>query len=99
VLEATRGLLLVYGIGAITGPVLGGPLMDVFGPGTVPAYSAAVLGLLGLIGLARMMWRSPVPVAEQSEFVPMIRTTPMALEMLPQAEAQMTMDLPPAERP
>jgi MFS family permease len=98
VLEATRGLLLVYGIGAITGPILGGPLMDVFGPGTVPAYSAAVLGLLGTIGLARMVWRSPVPLAEQGEFVPMVRTTPMALEMLPQADAQMAMDLPPAEK-
>ena len=95
VLDATRGLLLIFGMGSIAGPAIGGPLMDRFGPGTIPAYSAATLGLLGLLGLLRLIWAAPIPLIEQGRFVLMVRTTPVVLEMLPQTDAQPELDLPP----
>ncbi|HCB13394.1 MAG TPA: MFS transporter [Gammaproteobacteria bacterium] len=94
VLDATRGLLLIFGIGSIAGPAIGGPLMDGFGPGTIPAYSAAWLGLLGLLGLMRLVLAKPIPLIQQGRFVLMVRTTPVALEMLPQTDVQPELDLP-----
>ena len=93
VLDATRGLLLIFGMGSIAGPAIGGPLMDWFGPGTLPAYSAAALGLLGLLGLVRLIWAVPIPLIEQGRFVLMVRTTPVALGMLPQTDTQPELDL------
>jgi MFS family permease len=86
VLEATRGLLLVYGIGALSGPLLGGIAMDLFGPVGLPAVSAGMAGVLGLYGIYRVTQRTAPPLAEQTEYVPLVRTTPVALEMHPGAE-------------
>ncbi|MCB1776715.1 MAG: MFS transporter [Candidatus Competibacteraceae bacterium] len=99
VLDATRGLLLIFGIGSIAGPAIGGPLMDWFGPGTIPAYSAVTLGLLGLLGLVRLVWAKPIPLIAQGRFMPMVRTTPVVLEMLSQTDVQPELeDMPlPAE--
>jgi MFS family permease len=94
VLEATRGLLLVYGLGALGGPALGGLAMDAFGPVGLPALSAAVVAALGLFGLFRMTRRAAPPVQEQTAFVPMVRTTPVALEMHPDADPAPGLELP-----
>lgn len=96
VLEATRGLLLIYGGGALAGPLLGGAAMTLVGPVGLPALSAATVVLLGLFGLYRMARRAPPPAAEQGEFVPMVRTTPVVLEMHPQADPAPELDLNPA---
>jgi MFS family permease len=96
VLEATRGLLLIYGGGALAGPLLGGAAMTLAGPVGLPALSAATVALLGLFGLYRMARRAPPPTAEQGEFVPMVRTTPVVLEMHPQADPAPELDLNPA---
>lgn len=94
-LDATRGLLLIFGVGSIIGPAMGGSLLDWFGPGTLPAYSAACLGLLGLLGLIRLIWAKPIPLATWVRFTPMVRTTPVVLELLPQTDTQPELDLPP----
>ena len=85
VLGATRGLLLLYGVGALGGSLVGGMLMDLTGPLGLPFLSAAVLFLLGAYGVNRMLRRPPPPMEEQAEFVPLARTSPVMLEMLPQA--------------
>lgn len=87
VLEATRGLLLVYGIGALGGPLLGGIAMDLIGPVGLPAVSAAMASMLGLYGIYRMTQRIAPPLAEQTEYVPLVRTTPVALAMHPDTES------------
>lgn len=51
VLQATGGLLLLYGIGATVGPTLAGALMDLTMPGSLLLYCAAVL-----IVLAACIW-------------------------------------------
>jgi len=48
VLQATGGLLLLYGMGATIGPTLAGGLMDLTMPGSLLLYFAAVLLLLAL---------------------------------------------------
>ena len=93
VLEATRGLLLVYGVGALCGPVLGGIAMEGIGPPGLPAMSAITTGALALFGIYRVTRRAAPALEEQAEFVPMVRTSPMALEMLPDAEQDPELDL------
>ncbi len=86
VLEATRGLLLVYGAGALSGPLLVGGAMEIIGAVGLPVVSATTAALLALFGLYRVTRRSPPPRAEQGEYVPMVRTTPVALELYPEAD-------------
>jgi MFS family permease len=94
VLEATRGLLLVYGIGALAGPLLAGSAMEGVGPVGLFGVIAATAGALALFGLVRVIRRSPPPLEEQGEFVVMVRTTPVVLEMYPEADPSPELELP-----
>lgn len=95
VLEATRGLLLIYGIGALSGPLLGGIAMDLAGPVGLPAVSATTAAALALYGAYRMTRRTSPPLEQQTEFVPMVRTSPVALEMHPDADSEPGFDPAP----
>lgn len=64
VLEATRSLLLLHGIGAVVGPALAGVLMAALGPGSLLLYFATVLALLALYTVYRMRVRLPIIPAE-----------------------------------
>jgi len=86
VLEATRGLLLLNGIGATIGPIVAGAVMQYFGVTMLMWYFAAVFGLLGVFTLYRMMTSAAIPAEEQSEFVALSRTGPAAVEMDPRAD-------------
>lgn len=88
VLQATSGLLLVYGIGATVGPAVVGILMDILGPASLLGYLAAVLALLGLFGLYRARIGAPIPVETHAPFVPVVRTSQVALELDPRAESE-----------
>lgn len=90
VLEATRGLLLIYGIGTTFGPSAASLSMTSLGPGSLFLYFAAALATLVLFGSYRMLKSAPVPVQDQGEFVPLVRTSQAALEMYPEADAQAT---------
>ena len=80
-LEASKGLLLMYGIGAVIGPVLGGALMGRFGPASLFLLFGASLLALALFGVYRSRVRPPVPPQEQGEYVPLVRTSQAALEL------------------
>jgi MFS family permease len=84
VLEATRGLLLVYGIGATLGPLLAAQFMQLFGVVQLLGFFAVSLGLLGLFSAYRLFVGRTIPMAEQGEFVPLVRTTGVVLAMSPQ---------------
>ncbi|MCB1922188.1 MAG: MFS transporter [Gammaproteobacteria bacterium] len=98
VLEATRGLLLVYGFGALFGPLLGGIAMEFAGPVGLPVLSAGMAALLALYGLYRRTQREAPALADQTEFVPLVRTTPVVLEMHPGADPEPKLDLAPTPR-
>lgn len=88
VLEATRGLLLVYGMGAVLGPSVAGWLMTNYGQGSLPLFFGAVAVALALFALYRMARSEAVPTEEQANYVPVVRTSQAALEMDPRTELE-----------
>jgi MFS family permease len=88
VLEATRGLLLIYGAGALAGPLLVSLAMTNWGPIGLPITSASAALALSLFGILRMAVRKPPPIAQQADFVAMARTSPVVLEMHPEVEGE-----------
>lgn len=70
-------LLMVYGVGAVIGPLVAGLAMDRLGPAGLFFYIAVVFGLVGLYGLWRMTRRAPVRIEEKAKFVP-TTTNPQA---------------------
>ncbi|KAB7772270.1 MFS transporter [Xanthomonas maliensis] len=84
-LAGSSSLLLVHGVGAALGPALAGGAMQKFGPFALPMYFACMLVLLAgfvLHRLLRFTRRRPHPIA----FRPMVRTTPAALELMPETQ-------------
>lgn len=91
--EASSGLLMAYGIGAIAGPVLGGLSMGQAGPMGLFAFIACIMALNALFALYRMTRRAPLPLDQQEPAVVVPRTTPVAYELHPRAESD-----PPLEQ-
>jgi MFS family permease len=82
-LAGCSALLLLHGIGAAIGPAAAGVAMGQFGGGALPGFLAATLGLLALLVGGRRLSRSRL-VLQHARFHPMLRTTPSALELLPE---------------
>lgn len=81
--EASGGLLLVFGVGASIGPYAASFAMQHFGGWALFGYTAVIHGLLALFGLFRMTRRPSVPVDEQGSFVSVVHTSPVAAELDP----------------
>jgi MFS family permease len=96
VMNATRGLLLLNGIGAAIGPIIAGALMQRYGAQSLMLYFAVVFGVLGLFSVYRMVFSPSIATEEQSEFVALSRTGPAAIEMDPRVEPD---DAPLENRP
>lgn len=80
-------MLLLHGVGAMIGPVLAGKIMQLTGPASLPVYWAVMHALIAGYAFYAMKKMSSNPSAENNaEFVPMVRTTPTVLEMLPADE-------------
>jgi len=79
VIQANAALLLVLGVGAASGPLIGGLVMDGFGPLSLYLYMAGVAGLFVLFALYRLRVSEPVPESEQVAFEPVTPapTTPV----------------------
>jgi MFS family permease len=86
VMNATRGLLLLNGVGAAIGPIVAGVLMQWYGAQSLILYLAVVFGMLGLFSIYRMVFGAHIPTEEQGEFVAMSRTGQAAIEMDPRVE-------------
>ncbi|MCA1805482.1 MAG: MFS transporter [Xanthomonadaceae bacterium] len=90
VMETSRGLLLLSGIGASLGPILAGLLMGWAGAGSLMAYFALLLTLLaGFIWFRRKVGHQ-ISTEEQADFVMMARTSTEVLEMDPRTEEDLT---------
>ncbi|MDV2452999.1 MFS transporter [Xanthomonas hortorum] len=84
-LSGCSSLLLVHGVGAAIGPALAGGAMQKFGPAALPVYFAVMLLALAGFTLARLLRftrRRTHPIS----FRPMLRTTPSALELMPETQ-------------
>ena len=91
ILSGSASLLLVNGIGAACGQLLAGALMQHFGAPALPMYFALSLAPLAAYALYRMRHVSDLVSGEQAHFMPMLRTSPTVLELMP--------DAPPQEHP
>lgn len=92
-LSGCSSLLLVHGVGAALGPALAGAAMQRFGPAALPLYFAVVLMVLALFTGARLLRFQRVrthPVG----FRLMLRTTPSALELMPETDLEAPPDTP-----
>lgn len=86
-------MLLLHGVGAMLGPALAGQLMQLTTPTSLPVYWAIMQFALAA-GAIFFINRGKVehPSDHNAEFVPMVRTTPTALEMLPADEFPLESD-------
>jgi MFS family permease len=82
-LEATRALLLVYGVGAVIGPLVAGALMDSLGPKLLLVYFGSVAIVLAAFCAHTIRRSAPADAAEQSNFVAMLRTSQAAVDLHP----------------
>ncbi len=86
-MAATRGLLLLNGIGATLGPLLIGAIMQALHASVFPLVLALLLVALAIYARHRIKVDPAVPADERSEFVPMTRTSPVAMALDPRAES------------
>lgn len=64
----SAGLLLIFGIGAVIGPVLGSFLVSLAGQGMLFVFTASVHLLMAVFTIARIYLKTPVPAAERDNF-------------------------------
>ena len=67
--------------------------MKAAGPLGLPAVSALTATALALFGIYRMFRRPAPPRATHSEFIPLVRTSPVVLEMSPEADVAPELEL------
>lgn len=85
-LSGCSSLLLVHGVGAALGPAIAGMLMDRHGPAALPLYFAVVLAALAAFTGLRLLRHARLRT-HPAPFRPMLRTTPSALELMPETES------------
>ncbi len=88
VLESSRGLLLLSGIGASIGPLASGLLMQWIGVRNLMSYFAVLMLLLAVFAWFRRRVGVTITTEEQGDFRIMARTSPAALELDPRSEAK-----------
>ncbi len=83
-LSGASGLLFLHGVGAALGPALAGQMMGWWGPQALLIYFACMQATLCFFTVWNLHRRFTTPSGDHpAHFVPMVRTTPTALEMLP----------------
>ncbi len=82
---ASGGLVLIYSIGAAAGPMGGGILMMLWGPGGLFAFTAICAAGACVFGVWRQIRRAPIPEDLQLPYQILPRTTPMAAALDPNA--------------
>ncbi len=80
------GLLLLYGVGAVAGPITAPLAMNAFGPAALFIHSSVIYGGLVLFGLYRILVRDPAPQAHREAYVSVPRTSPTVFEIDPRGE-------------
>lgn len=85
-ISASSGLLLVYGAGAIVGPLLTGLAMGYGGAAGHYAILTMIMGFMVLFALYRTRVRPPLPLEAQETVVLVPRTTHVAYELDPRVD-------------
>ncbi|MEM7208651.1 MAG: MFS transporter [Pseudomonadota bacterium] len=82
--RANAGLLVVYGIGAASGPLLAALFNSVLEKAGLFTFTLLVALITAMWTLWRMMQRESISVEDQSAYAPMPRTSPMVVELVPE---------------
>ena len=78
---ASGGLVLTFGVGAISGPLVAGLLMDKLGPLAFWLVLGVTFGTIALYALYRMTQRQAVPVDETESYLSVLPTaSPVTVE-------------------
>lgn len=85
---AAASLLLVYGGGAVLGPVIATVFMEAVGPEGLFLHAAATTAVVGTFAVYRMTQREAVSDEDSVEFAMVPRTTPMVFEIDPRSEEE-----------
>ncbi|MBB3946065.1 MFS family permease [Rhizobium skierniewicense] len=85
--KVSGGLLLLYGIGTIIGPTLGGPIMTSFGPYALFWVTAISHLLITAYAMFRSRQRAALPTEEKDNFstTAMAQITPESVSLDPRA--------------
>ncbi|WP_438751893.1 MFS transporter [Pararhizobium sp. O133] len=101
--KISGGLLLLYGIGTIIGPTIGGPIMTVTGPYGLFMITACAHVLITAYAIFRSRMRAALPASERDAYStinPGTLTTPESLQLSPRAAPlEEQNDEQPARRP
>lgn len=82
ILSGSAALLLLHGAGAAVGPAVAGALMGWIGPAALPLHFILMLSPLAAFALWKSRRGKDEIVDEAAHFMPMLRTSPTALEMI-----------------
>ncbi len=85
-LEVSSSLQLLWGGGAIIGPILTGVFMELMGTGIFLPFLILAALVPTVFAAWRMRVSEAVELEDQSDFVPQFATSPVALEMHPEQE-------------
>jgi len=83
-LEATKGMLMVHGVGAAAGPVITGAMIANLSGGFTTSLSLMALAL-AVFTLIRIRLDKPVPLQDKSVFAPMDQASPVSMDMDPRS--------------
>lgn len=85
--EVSSGLLIIYGIGSIAGPLMAGPLMDGVGPAGFFAVLGALFAGYAAYAFYRSLKRPPAAEEDRFDFQAMPTTyTPQTFELDPRGD-------------
>jgi MFS family permease len=85
--EAASGLLLIFGLGAVVGPIAAAILAGLFGPDALFGTTAAVHLCLAAFAFYRMRQRAPAPVEEHVTFAESLNFAQTVSTVDPTAES------------
>jgi MFS family permease len=83
--EASSGMLLLQGSGAVAGPILAAALMGWAGSGALFGFTASVHGLLMVFVLTRLQRTPRPPAADREDFIPMPTSATAGLDLDPRS--------------
>ena len=84
--EIMAGLLVIFGIGAVAGPLIAAVLMEALGSGYLFLFTGVVHGAVALWTFRRTKQRRAIAPEEREDYVPMARTSPNIFAFDPRAE-------------
>lgn len=91
--EASSGMLLLQGSGAVAGPILAAMLMGWFGSAALFVFTAAVHGLLMVFVFSRLRRKARPSAADRGDFILMPTSATAGLDLDPRA-----VELEPADQ-